>query len=157
VDSILVICIVATPFIFYLYTLFPDVKRWETRFFVYESNYFESVYAFAWTFLQKFCFLWLMLIWFFTNKYWWNKALLVPIGMIFYQIIILVNDDIRLKDNQVLDKFFLIPLVVGICIALLLIRNKLSIYIQAFDLKEEIENKIKEVEKEVKNDNRNIN
>ena len=151
-DSIIIILIVATPFIFYSYTCFPDVKVWKTSFFTYESTYFNSIYVFAWTFLQKFIFLMLMLIWFNTCNHWWNKAILVPIGMLFYQIIILLNDEIKFKDNGQLDKYFLFPLIVAICFIIILIRKKLLEKVKILDLKEEVDNEIIRIQKQLDNE-----
>ena len=148
-DSILIILIVICPVIFYSYSCFPDVKVWETYFFTFHSYYYESVYAFMWTFLQKFVVLYLMLIWFFTSKNWWNKAILVPIGMFLYQIVMMVNEEVVKKDEIKFDKFFIIPLVIGICILLILIRNKILFYSETLDLKDRIDNDINQIEKEL--------
>lgn len=150
------VLIVATPFLFYSYTRFPEVKVWETSFFTFESHYYESVKTFAWVFLQKFVFIYLLLIWFFTCREWWKNAILVPIGMLVYQMTILLSDEIFLKD-QLKELIILLPFVAIVCFSLWFIGKRLSMYSRAFDLKDEIELRIKEVEKELKNDNQKVN
>ena len=91
-----------------------------------------------WVFLGKFVWFYLILLWYFTNDHWWKHALLVPIGMSLYQITILLNDDIKFKD-EAFDKVVLIPIIIIICAVILYIRRRLSFYAQALDLKDEFE------------------
>lgn len=147
--SIVAILIVTSPFVFYSYVRFPDVKVWETPFFVFESKYYESVSTFMWVFLQKFVFLYLMIIWFFTSKNWWNSAILVPISMLLYQIIILFNDEFQYKDEFITDKYVIISISIAVCLFLYYIRKKLSSYIRAIGLADNITSKINELEKEL--------
>ena len=147
-DSIIAIVIAITPIVFYSYESFPDVKVWKTSFFTYTSLYYESVSTFVWVFLQKFIFLYLMIIWFFTSSNWWNKAILAPIGMLIYQIIILINDEVQFIETVKLDKFIILPIVIAILVFLVQMRNKLLFYINALDLKAQIENEIDKIEAE---------
>lgn len=147
-DSIIAVIIATTPIIFYSYECFPDVKIWETSFFTYTSIYYQSVSTFVWVFMQKFIFLYLMIIWFFTSKNWWNKSILVPIGMLLYQITILVNDEIHFKDVFLIDKFFILTITAVFLFFLIKIRNKLLFYINAIDLKDQIEIEISKIESE---------
>lgn len=147
-DSIIAIVIAITPIVFYSYESFPDVKVWETSFFTYTSLYYESVSTFVWVFLQKFIFLYLMIIWFFTSSNWWNKSILAPIGMLIYQIIILINDEVQFIETIRLDKFIILPIVIAILVFLIQMRNKLLFYINALDLKQQIENEIDKIETE---------
>lgn len=147
-DSIIAVLIIITPIIFYSYQCFPSVKTWETSLFTYTSKYYENVSTFMWVFLQKFVFLYLMIIWYFTCRYWWNKAILVPIGMLLYQTINLLNDEIKFKD-EALDFFIVIPLSLGVCLFLIILRNKISSKIAALDLMDTIDREIEKVEKEI--------
>lgn len=148
-DSIIAFLVLIAPFVFYSYLCFPTDKVWETYFFTYTSKFYESVETFMWVFLQKFIFLYLMIIWFFTSQNWWNKAILFPIVMLLYQMIILLNDDIKFKDGE-LDKIFIIPVAVIICIALVFIKKRISKYTEALDLKEEIEHTINTIKSQIK-------
>lgn len=94
-----------------------------------------------------------MLIWYFTAKNWFKNAILVPVGMLFYQIIFLLDEEIKFQDEFILDKYIVFPLSCGICIFLLVIRSKLIFYADGLDLKEEIEAKIKEIQFELAEEN----
>jgi hypothetical protein len=128
---------------------FPSAKVWETPFFTFTSKYYENVETFAWVFLQKFIFIYLMIIWFMTCKNWWNKAILIPIGMMAYQIINLLNDELKFKDEG-LDAIVVLPLTILVCYILMKIRNKLSFYTEALDLKSQIDLEIEKAEEEIK-------
>lgn len=124
--------------IFYLYRYFPEVKEWNTIFGTIDSQYYESVRTFAWVFLGKFVPLFVITICFFNIKQWWRIALLSPIGTYIYQIINLLNDEFKFKD-EALDDYFVVPLSIIICIVLLRLRGRLSFYIEAFRLRQELE------------------
>ncbi|WP_134344400.1 hypothetical protein [Flavobacterium psychrophilum] len=101
-----------------------------------------------WVFLQKFVWFYLMIIWYFTSKNWWNKAILCPIGMLLYQIIILLNDEIKFKDEE-FDEIIIIPIIISVCLLLLIIRKKLAFYVDAISLKERLEEEINQIEQEL--------
>jgi hypothetical protein len=149
VDSIVAILIAATPFIFYSYECFPDQKIWETSFFTFNSNFYESVSTFMWVFIQKFVLLYLCTIWFFTSTNWWNKSILIPIGMSIYQIVILLSDEFKIKDIFLIDKFILIPLVVLVCYLLSVLRNKLQNQALGLDLKDKIDLEIEKIKEDL--------
>jgi hypothetical protein len=88
-----------------------------------------------------------MLIWYFTCNHWWKKAILVPTGMLFYQIAILLNDEMHFKDDLRTDKFFIIPIIVTICIFLFLIRRKLIKKLDKLEFFQKIDARIQEIEK----------
>lgn len=106
-----------------------------------------------WVFMQKFTFLLLLFIWFFTCKHWWRAAILFPIGMLAYQITILLNDEFFQKDT-LYDKFFVIPLAIVICTVLFFIRRKLKYYLDIITLKEEVELEMEKAQNELE-DGRN--
>jgi len=101
-----------------------------------------------WVFLQKFIFLYLLVIWYFTCQNWWNKAILVPIGMLLYQTINLLNDEMKFKDES-LDFFIVIPLSLIVCLFLIILRNKIASKISALDLMDTIDREIEKIEKEI--------
>lgn len=101
-----------------------------------------------WIFLQKFVFFYLLVIWFCTCKDWWNKAILVPIGMILYQIINLLNDEMKFKDTA-LDAIVIIPVILIIYIILIKFRFKMLYYIDALNLNDEIDREINKIKKTI--------
>ena len=140
--SVVATLIAITPFLFTLYEGVPDTKVWNTFLFTYDSNYYESANVVAWTILGKLIPIYLLFIWFFTCRHWWYHALLVPIIMYFYQIIIIFNDDIRFADtNQFL---YLLPVMAIVIPSIYLIRARMfNKLIDADKTMEELEEEFK--------------
>ncbi|SDL19754.1 hypothetical protein SAMN04488034_102599 [Salinimicrobium catena] len=136
--SIIAICIAFSPYLFYLYEIFPSGPVWENSFFTYESKYYENVLTAAWTFLGKLTPLLLLLIWFFTCKHWWYHAILVPIIMYSYQLASALYEDLYLggvviDTNQLI---YLAPAFIIILSLVYLIRIKIFDRIYGIDLSE---------------------
>ncbi|TQD39071.1 hypothetical protein FKR84_06655 [Haloflavibacter putidus] len=132
--SIIAFLIAITPYIFYSYKSFPETKTWETFLFTYESNFYYSVLASVWTIMGKFIPLYLLTIWFLTCKHWWYHVILIPIGMFLFQLISALNDDLSYFD--VVEIWYLIPIMAIIVPLVYLIRAKLSTSLSGNDLKE---------------------
>ena len=136
--SIIAILIAFSPYIFYLYEIFPSGPVWENSFFIYESLYYKSVNVAAWTYLGKITPLFLLLIWFFTCKHWWYHVILVPITMYIYQLIVAFYEDFSLQvdtldANQLI---YLAPFFIIILSIVYLIRIKIFDRIYGIDLTE---------------------
>ncbi|MCF4101490.1 hypothetical protein L1I30_07425 [Gillisia sp. M10.2A] len=136
--SILAFLIAFSPYIFYLYEIFPDGPVWENSFFTYESLYYQSVAVAAWTYLGKVTPLFLLLIWFFTCKHWWYHAILVPIVMYTYQICSTVYEDVYhvvnpMDTNQLI---YLAPFFIGVLVIVYLVRTQIFDRIYGIDLSE---------------------
>jgi hypothetical protein len=121
--SIVATIIAATPLIFNLYQSVPDVKVWDTFLFTYKSGWYESAAVSAYTLMGKFVPLMLLMLWFFTNKHWWYHALLVPIAMYIYQIIEIINGDIRFVDTNLI--IYLLPVMAIVVPSIYLIKAKM--------------------------------
>ena len=67
--------------------------------------------------------LFLLIIWFFTCRHWWYHALLVPISMYAYQILITVKTDAEFIDNNQL--IYLLPIMAVIVPSIYLIRARI--------------------------------
>lgn len=147
-DSIIATLVLLSPLVFYLYLCFPNVKIWETFLFTYESKFYENVATFMWVFLQKFIFLYLMLIWYFTSTNWWNKAILSPLGISLYQIINLLNDDMKYKDEG-LDSIVVIPVILCILYILYKIRNRMVSRLKRIELVERMDIEINKIKNSV--------
>ena len=120
--TIIATLIAASPFLFYLYEYVPDVKVWETTFFTYHSNWYESANVAAWVICMKLVPLILLLIWFFTCRHWWYHALLVPIAMYSYQIASAISEDYNI---DALHIFYLLPIMAFIFPSIYIIRAKM--------------------------------
>ena len=136
--SIIAFLIAFSPYLFYLYEIFPSGPVWENSFFTYESKYYENVLTAAWTYLGKLTPLLLLLIWFFTCKHWWYHVILIPISMYIYQLISTVYDDVYLaKDPMDTDGLiYLAPFFLGILIIVYLVRVQIFDRIYGIDLSE---------------------
>ena len=136
--SIIALIIAFSPYLFYLYEVFPDGPVWETSFFIYESKYYESMVAAAWTYLGKLVPLILLLIWFFTCKHWWYHAILVPISMYTFQLITVFYEDVYLQVNPMDTNqlIYLAPFFILILSIVYLIRIKIFDRVYGIDLSE---------------------
>lgn len=136
--SIIALCIAFSPYLFYLYEIFPNGRVWENSYFTYESNYYEDVMTAAWTYLGKIVPLFLLFIWFFTCKHWWYHAILIPIAMYSYQLVISIYQDVYLRvdpldTNQLI---YLAPFFIIILSLVYLIRIKIFDRVYGIDLSE---------------------
>jgi hypothetical protein len=136
--SIIAILVAFSPYIFYLYEIFPSGPVWENSFFVYESKYYENVLTAAWTFFGKITPLYLLLIWFFTCKHWWYHSILVPTIMYAYQLVSAVYEDMSpvggtIDTNQLI---YLAPFFIIVLSIVYLIRIKIFDRIYGIDLSE---------------------
>ena len=139
--SLVAILIAFSPYIFYLYEIFPNGPVWENSFFTYESKYYTSVNVAMWTYLGKITPLILLLLWFFTCKHWWYHVILVPVSMYTYQLIIAVQEDIYytidkigiIDNNQLI---YLAPFFIAILSVVYLIRIKIFDRVYGIDLSE---------------------
>lgn len=121
--SIVATLIAITPFVFNLHKSVPEIKVWDTYLFVYDSKYYEDVSVIAWTLMNKTIPLFLLLIWFFTNRHWWYHTLLVPISMYIYQIIITLNSDLYFVDGN--EVIYTLPFMIIIIPSIYLVRAKI--------------------------------
>ncbi len=137
--SIIAFCIAFSPYIFYLYEIFPSGPVWENSFFTYESKYYENVLTAAWTYLGKITPLFLLLIWFFTCKHWWYHSILIPISMYAYQILSTVYDDVYLEKPINFDTdglIYLAPFFISILVIVYLVRIQIFDRVYGIDLSE---------------------
>jgi|TARA_R110002012_G_scaffold285393_1_gene476540 Na+/H+-translocating membrane pyrophosphatase len=92
----------------------------------------------AWTYLGKIVPLFLLFIWFFTCKHWWYHAILIPIAMYSYQLVISIYQDVYLRvdpldTNQLI---YLAPFFIIILSLVYLIRIKIFDRVYGIDLSE---------------------
>ncbi|WP_300436137.1 hypothetical protein [Christiangramia sp.] len=136
--SLIAISIAFSPYLFYLYEIFPSGPVWENSFFSYESKYYENVLTAAWTYLGKLTPLFLLLIWFLTCKHWWYHVILVPIAMYSFQLVSAFYEDVYLGIN-LMDTgqlIYLAPFFIIILSIVYLIRIKVFDRIYGYDLSE---------------------
>ena len=137
--SIIAIFIAFSPYLFYMYEIFPDAHVWENSFFTYESKYYLNVTTAMWTYFGKITPLFLLLIWFFTCKHWWYHTILVPTVMYAYQLIVAFYEDAYMDTSIFMDTnqlIYLAPFFIVILSIVYLIRIKVFDRIYGIDLSE---------------------
>lgn len=112
-----------TPYLFYLYESVPSGKVWNTFLFNYSSENWEDVNYVMWLLTGKLIPLYLLFLWFFTCRHWWYHALLVPMAMYIYQIVVMMNDDTKFMDQVQL--IYLIPVMAIVIPTIYLIRARI--------------------------------
>lgn len=121
--SIIATLIAITPYLFYFYENVPERMVWETFLFKYTSYGWQNANIAWWVYVGKIIPLFLLFIWFSTCRHWWYHALLVPISMYIFQLIMVVNDD-----SPFIDRFqliYLIPIMALIIPSIYVVRLKL--------------------------------
>jgi len=137
--SIIALIIAFSPYIFYLYEIFPNSPVWENSLFTYESKYYLNVTTAMWTYFGKFVPLLLLLIWFFTCKHWWYHAILIPIGMYAFQLVVAFYEDVYMDTSIFMDingLIYLAPFFIIILSVVYLVRIKLFDRVYGLDLSE---------------------
>jgi len=137
--SIIAFLIAFSPYLFYLYEIFPDGPVWENSLFIYESKYYESIAVAAWTYLGKITPLFLLFIWFFTCKHWWYHAILIPIAMYGFQLVSTFYQDAYMNTAIFMDidgLIYLAPFFLIILVIVYLIRIQIFDRVYGIDLSE---------------------
>lgn len=134
--SIVLLIVVFSPYLLFVYQYLPDTTTWETPFFTIKSGLFHSVVFLGHAFFSKLVPLILLFIWFIDSKSWWHHAIIVPISTYMFQLITVLNDSAEFFDT--IEFAYSIPVTSVVLTLLYVIRNKLSIYIDAIAISEEI-------------------
>ncbi|MBS3992465.1 MAG: hypothetical protein KGZ87_01970 [Bacteroidetes bacterium] len=143
--SIILVLIIISPYLLYIYQYLPDTTTWETPLFKLDSGIFPSIVHLGHAFFSKFVPLVLLFIWFIDSKSWWFHAIAVPISVYLFQLISVINDGAQYFDQ--VEFAYSIP-VTGIVLTLLyLIRSKMGVYVSALHIQESIKRKEEEFER----------
>jgi len=137
--SVIAFLIAFSPYIFYLYEIFPDGPVWENSFFTYESKYYLNVLTAAWTYLGKITPLMLLFIWFFTCKHWWYHVILIPIAMYTFQLAVAFYQDVYMDASRFMDidgLIYLAPFFMIILVIVYLVRIQIFDRVYGIDLSE---------------------
>lgn len=138
IGSLLIILIISTPYLLYYYQSLPsNIENWETIFGTIKGGYYGTAQIYIYTLFSKFVPLMLLFIWFISNKTWWVHALIIPISVYLFQFISVINDSEKYVDE--VEFIYTVPFLALIIVILYFIRSKISIYIQAVDLKKEMD------------------
>ncbi|WP_430408337.1 hypothetical protein [Kordia sp.] len=121
-DTIVVIIIAITPYIFQLYESLPSEQIWRNDYFEITSNYYEDVRTAMWVYMGKIIPLILVIIWFLTCKNWWYHIILIPIAMFSFQLYSSFYRDTYIDEIEI---YYVIPIMMIIIPIVYLIRAKL--------------------------------
>lgn len=144
--SILILLIVSSPYLLYIHNLIPDdVENYETIFGVIKGGYFELAHVYVYMIFNKFVPLFLLSILYITMRRWWANAILIPIAVYLFQLISILNDDAKSFDK--IEYIYTIPILVIVLLALYVIRNKIAIYLEAIDLKKQMDSAMEKQKK----------
>ncbi len=140
-SSSIILSIILCPYLLYIYQYFPSTKIWHSPFGTIEINFYQSVQHFAYFLFGKAVPLLLMFIWFITNKNWWYHVIIIPISVYMFQLISVINDSISVVDEM--EFIYTVPITTIIITILYFIRGQLVVYLEAMDLKKEMEKNFK--------------
>ncbi len=123
---LLSLCLIATPFLFYIYKYAPSDpgETWDTIFGTVEAGNFGNVQSYMHALFTKITFVLLTAIWFVTSRNWWKFAILVPLTMFLFQLSGVINHQIRFIDE--FDFFYSIPVIIPILLLLIFISYQIS-------------------------------
>lgn len=137
--SFIAFLIAFSPYIFYLYEIFPDGPVWENSLFIYESKYYLNVTTAMWTYFGKITPLFLLFIWFFTCKHWWYHVILIPIAMYTFQLVVAFYEDVYMDTAKFMDidgLIYLAPFFLIILVIVYLVRIQIFDRVYGIDLSE---------------------
>lgn len=142
ISSVITLLIVITPYLLYYHQNIPeDLLSYDTIFGSIRGGYYEKVQTYVYMFFSKFVPLLLLLIWFITCKHWWVHAILIPLSVYLIQLISVINDGNEFVDEVTF--IYTVPITTIVIVILYFIRNKMSVYIQAVDLKKEMDDNMR--------------
>lgn len=135
IESIMIIFIVASPFVFKAHDYFSREPDATINFLglSIDSNGFNNLNAFAWFFVSKFIPLYLLIIWFMTCKHWWYHILIIPVCMYAFQLFeVIISPDLNIDTKNVL---WLLPICMVVIPFVYFIRIKIyDKYVHGIDL-----------------------
>lgn len=142
---LLILLIIATPFLFYIYRIVPpEVAKWETIFGTIETGGFNTVQGFIYTLFTKLTFVLLTGVWFLTSKNWWRYAILVPFTMFLFQLSGVINQDIQYIDEY--DFWYSLPVILPILFFLIYISVRLNKrFHEPGNYREEVDDEIQKI------------
>jgi hypothetical protein len=135
VDSLIVIFIILSPFIFKLYEYVSDEAgaTFNVLGIIIDDNGFQNLRVYVWFLLGKLVPLSLLVIWFFTCKHWWYHIILIPILMYAFQIFEEIYSDDKFIDTE--NVLWLLPVCIILIPFVYFIRIKLyDKYVHGIDL-----------------------
>lgn len=135
IESLLLLLIIGSPFIFKAHEYFPTDPDATVSFLGIEitKNGFADVSVYIWFLLGKLIPLYLLTIWFFTCKHWWYHIILIPLCMYAFQIFEVIYSQDDFVDTE--NILWLLPICMVVIPFVYFIRLKLfDKYVHGIDL-----------------------
>lgn len=146
IGSVITLLLLLTPYFLYVYkNIDPSIENYNTIFGTIKAGYYGSIKMYVYALVSKFVPLMFLIIWFLTNKHWWVHALIIPISVYFFQFYSVINDGQAFMDE--VEFIYSLPLTVAVFVVLYFLRSKLSTFIMAVDLKEEMDERMENPKK----------
>ena len=134
-DSIGVLLILLSPFIFKLHQYLPSDPNATISFLGIEidNHGFVDINTFAWFLLSKIVPFYLFILWFLTCKHWWYHIILIPATMYAFQIYEVLFSEDNIVDSK--NILWLLPVCMVVIPLVYFIRLKLyDKYVHGIDL-----------------------
>ncbi|OWP83022.1 hypothetical protein BWK59_12755 [Flavobacterium davisii] len=128
-----------------MYELVPNTQEVDFYFFTYKSIYYKSIYVLSWALVQKFIIIFLLLVWYITNKNWWRYSLAVPCFMFIYQSIYMIVEDSKPQDEIANNCFFVISITLIVLLVLHLLSEKIRRKVNLINISKLVDNEINEI------------
>ncbi|NLP56647.1 hypothetical protein [Lutibacter sp. B1] len=138
IGSFITLAIIFIPYLLYIHQrISAEATNIETIFGNFEGGIYIKVQTYVYFLFSKLVPLLLLVIWFLTNKHWWVHAIIIPISVYLFQLISVINDSVKYVDE--IEFIYSVPLTIIVMVVLYFIRSKIAVYIQAVDLKKEMD------------------
>ncbi|SIS68989.1 hypothetical protein SAMN05421766_103404 [Zobellia uliginosa] len=134
-DSIGVLLIILSPFVFKLHQYLPSEPNATINILGLEINNhgFADLNTFAWFLLSKIVPFYLFILWFLTCKHWWYHIILIPATMYAFQIYEVLYSEDNIVDTK--NIIWLLPVCMVVIPLVYFIRIKLvDKYVHGIDL-----------------------
>ncbi len=135
IETIGLILIVLTPFVFKIHDYLPRDPDATINFLgmSFDRNGFADLRTYAWFLLNKIIPLYLLIIWFFTCKHWWYHIILIPLCMYAFQVFEVVYSEDNFVDTE--NVLWLLPVCMIVIPFVYFVRIKLyDKYVHGIDL-----------------------
>ncbi|PKA96488.1 hypothetical protein B0O79_0123 [Flavobacteriaceae bacterium MAR_2009_75] len=136
VEGVLALLIAVSPILFYTYKYLPhDPKSTISIFWIeFSNNGYSDISMAFYFYLSKLIPLFLLTLWFLTNRNWWYHAILIPIAMYSFQLYSVFSDDTKKIDEN--ELLYLLAVCMIVIPVVYLIRVRLfDKYVHGIDLK----------------------
>lgn len=111
-----------------------------TTLFTFQANHFSSVQIFMSVFSTKLHMFVTLTLWFFSCKFWWRYAILIPFSVITFQLLQLcTNKSLWVDENEIR---MTLTLVLPLIIFMVWISKKINYYLRTWELRMFLEKEI---------------